>query len=218
MWIKMICLVFVLAVVVEASGPEKKFSFSSLQRELLQSHNKGVLPPEERDKAERHFFRLKTLSFDKHGDVHKQIEAYEQKNRLGYDEGPFYVHDETGKEGKDSGWEKWFREAFTIEPDWANGLTVPYFCRVLTLSDERGKTIHFEDLSRTDWRNRSKAAVRAILQPLSARPANQLSKVPIYVVQYRGNSEGNCKFVKLYIGKEDAADFLVFDVSVYDHF
>ena len=217
MWTGVIYLA-VAVVAAEAGGPEKQFALSPLQHELLQAHNKWVVPNKERVSEKRHYFRLKTLSFDKRENVQKQIEAYEKRNRLGYDDGPFYVHDETGKEGKDSGWEKWYREVFVVEQDWAEGLRLPYFCEVLNLVDAHGKAVSFEDLSGGDKLDLSKAALKKILQPLSAGSKHPPRNTPIYIAQYRGNFEGNGKFVKLYIGKEDTADFLVFDVSVYDHY
>ena len=75
-----------------------------------------------------------------------------------------------------------------------------------------------DDLNAKDERRFGEATIRKMLTPLSSKTADQISNVPIYVVQYRGNFEGNCKYVKLYVGKVDSAQFLVFDVSVYDRF
>lgn len=207
-----------LAVPMAAQVTEKAFELSPLQKQVVEAYNRSVIPPEKRPQAKRHYLRLKFLSFNPSADVEKQIEAYENENRRGFDQGPFYVRDETGKTGDDSGWQKWYREVFTIEQDWASGLKTPYFCEMLKLQDERGNPVNSKNLSEEEFGKLCQTTVRSILQPLASVPAKQISDVPIYVVSYTGNFEGNAKYVKLYIGKRDTTEFVVIDVSVYDHF
>jgi hypothetical protein len=200
------------------AGPEKPIKLSPLQQQVADAHQRWVIPAEKLPKAKRHFIRLKTLAFGAEGDLRAQIEAYENENRRGYETGPFYVHDRTGKEGDETAWEAWSREAFTIEPERARGLEVPYFCQVLRLRDRDGKSTDFDQLSPSVCLKLSHKAVRAILEPLSSKPKGELAKVPFFVVSYSGNFEGNAKFVKLYVGKPETREFLVLDVSVYDHY
>jgi hypothetical protein len=209
---------FWLSVPVAAQVSEKAFELSPLQQQVVKAHDKWVVPADKRAKTEQHYIRLKMLTFNRKTDVKKQIEAYENENRRGFDPGPFYVRDATGKTADESGWQMWYREIFTIEQDWADGLKVPYFCEVLRLRDQQGQPVSSTSLNSDEYRKLSQRAVRSILQPLSAAQAEEISRVPIYVVSYIGNFEGNAKYVKLYVGKCDTAEFVVIDVSVYDHF
>ncbi len=211
-----------LCPTVSGQDPEQGIELSQLQRALEQSRTAWVIPLAERDKSARHYFRRRTFVF-KPEDVAGQIEAYEMKQREVYSNGPFYVYDGTGKTGKDAAWEKWMTEIFSIERDWASGLEVPYFCNVLKLEDAQGDPLVADETSRREMVAASKRTIRAMLKPLfdaSDDPAQAklLTEVPMYVVKYVGNFEGNSKFVKLYVGKPESTEFLVFDVSVYDHF
>ena len=222
MWTFWICLGFVSSSVAVAQEPEQAIELSPLQQTLDQTHKKYVIPDKDRRKRVRHYFRKKTLSFLPEN-VKEQITAYEMKDLEGYGDGPFSVYDATGKTGKDAAWEKWSQEIFTIEQDWASGLGVPFFCKVLRIRDDKGNRIDADDLGEKEYLDRSKRAIRAILNPLveasgDPKKASELKQVPMYVVRYMGNFEGNSKFVKLYIGKPGTADFLVFDVSVFDHY
>ena len=207
-----------LTVPLVAQVTEKSFAPSPLQQQIVDAHNEWVIPPDNRPKAKRHYIRLKMLSCERRADVEQQIEAYENVNRRGYDQGPFYVRDATGKTGDESGWRTWDREVFTIEQDWAKGLKVPYFCEVLQLKDPQGNPVTCTQMHEEECLKLSRKAVRSMLQPLAWAPENEISKVPMYVVSYIGNFEGNAKYVKLYIGKQDAPEFVVIDVSVYDHY
>lgn len=201
-----------------AQGPEKPFELSPLQQRLVDAVNQWVVPLEDRPTAKRNYVRLKTLSFNSRTDVAKQIEAYENQNRRGYDPGPFYVRDSKGRTGAESGWETWYGEVFKVEQDWARGLKVPYFCELLQLQDAQGKRFELLRGNEQQYIQLSQEAVRSMLQPLTETPADELAGVPCFVVRYIGNFEGNAKYVKLYVGKPDTADFVVIDVSVYDHY
>lgn len=205
-----------------AEDPEQGIELSSLQKALERSRTEWVIPLNERDKAARHYFRRRSLAFQPQN-VAQQIEAYEMKQREVYSNGPFSVYNGTGKSGKDSAWEKWIAEIFRIEPDWAAGLEIPYFCHVLRVEDANGDRMRVDDTSPQEYLAASKQSVRAILTPLldasqDPQKAKELAEVPMFVVKYVGNFEGNSKFVKLYVGKPRSAEFLVFDVSVYDHY
>ncbi len=209
---------FCLASAAAAQGPEQPFELSPLQQRLVDAVNQRVLPLDDRPTAKRNYVRLKMLSFNPRTDVMKQIEAYENQNRRGYDPGPFYVRDTKGRTGEASGWETWYREIFTVEQDWARGLKVPYFCELLQLQDPQGKRVELLRGNEEQYIQLSREAVRSILEPLTAAPADELAAVPCCVVRYIGNFEGNAKYVKLYVGKPGTADFVVIDVSVYDHY
>lgn len=206
------------AISAAAQGPEKPFELSPLQQRLVDAVNQWVMPPEDRPTAKRNYVRLKMLSFNPRTDVTRQIEAYENQNRRGYDPGPFYVRDTQGRTGAESGGETWFREVFMIEKDWAKGLKVPYFCELLQLKDAQGKRVELLRGNEQQYVKLSQEAVRSILQPLAEAPADELAQTACYVVRYIGNFEGNAKYVKLYVGKPGTADFVVIDVSVYDHY
>jgi hypothetical protein len=209
---------FGFAVTALAQDPEKPFPLSPLQQQLADAQKKWVVAPDDRPAAQRNYFRLKTLSFDPRQDVAKQIEKYENSNRRGYDAGPFEVLDATGKLGDESGWETWCRDIFTIEQNWAQGLRTPYFCQVLHLETQDGKSVQQHEISEEELRRLSQNTVRAILKPVTSHPETELQSVPIFVVRYIGNFEGNAKYVKFYLGKPGTADFVVLDVSVYDHY
>ena len=208
--------------VTHAQDPEKGIELSTLQRALDESRTEWVIPLKDRDRAARHYFRRRTLVFHPEA-VADQIEAYEMKEREVYSNGPFYVYDGTGKTGADSAWEKWIAEIFRIEPDWASGLDVPYFCSVLKVVDAEGNPLNRDDASPKQVVAASRQSIRSLLTPLvdasnDPAKAKELAKVPMFVVKYVGNFEGNSKFVKLYIGKPSSTEFLVYDVSVYDHY
>jgi hypothetical protein len=209
---------FGLAFSAQAQGPEKSFPLSALQQQLVDAQQKWVIAPEDRPAAKRNYFRLKMLSFNPTQDVIKQIEAYENSNRRGYDAGPFEVRDATGQQGDESGWETWYRDIFTIEQNWAQGLKTPYFCQVLRIQDDSGNFVDDHEVTEDEYRRLSQNTVRMILKPVSSARETDLHSVPIFVVRYIGNFEGNAKYVKFYLGKPGTADFVVLDVSVYDHY
>ena len=217
MWIT-VCCGFLMAAETLAAEPEKEFKLSDLQQRVADAHKKWVIPDDDRLPNERHLILLKTLVFDGQKDVRRQIRSYENKNRKGYEDGPFYVRELTGKRGQASAWEAWYKEAFTIEQKWAEGLEIPYFCQVLRLRDKEGRTVLFGDVDVAERGELSRKAVRAILEPLASGADREIGHVPLFVVSYTGNFEGNAKYVKLYIGKPESAEFLVLDVSVYDHY
>ncbi len=200
------------------TGPEQPIEMSPLQEAFVAAQKKCVMPPEKRPPKQRHFVRLKTLSFDPTRDLQKQIEEFENENRRGYDAGPFQVLDATGKRGDQSGWEIWYKDVFTIEQEWAQGLKIPYFCQVLQLRDDEGNPVVADRLSESDWLALSRKTTRAILKPVAEAPEDTMQNVPIYVVRYIGNFEGNAKYVKLYLGAPGTTNFVVLDVSVYDHY
>lgn len=214
----LLLVTFGFAVTALAQDPERPFPLSPLQQQLVDSQQEWVIAPEDRPAAKRNYFRLKMLSFDLGKDIVKQIETYENSNRRGYDAGPFEVLDATGQLGDESGWETWCRDIFTIEQNWAQGLRTPYFCQVLRVENQDGKSVHQHEVSDEDFVRLSQNTVRAMLKPVTSQPEAELQSVPIFVVRYIGNFEGNAKYVKLYLGKPGTADFVVLDVSVYDHY
>ena len=211
-------LTFGLAATALAQDPEKPFPLSPLQQQLVEAQQTWVIAPEDRPAAKRNYFRLKMLSFDPRKDVVKQIETYENSNRRGYDAGPFEVLDATGKLADESGWETWCRDIFTIEQNWAQGLRTPYFCQVLRVENQDGKSVQQHEVSEEEYRRLSQNTVRTILKPITSESETELQTVPMFVVRYIGNFEGNAKYVKLYVGKPGTADFVVLDVSVFDHY